>query len=86
MKRIYGFLSDVFYRLNMQKYAIYFLMKSLEVSHTESVTVNIKMTPPVIKIVHEKPRITFEDKDAIASLNGVEFKDIAIVNNYLDVN
>lgn len=61
-------------------------MKSLEIEHPENVNVNIKMTPPMTKIAHEKQRLAFEDKEAIASLTDTKFTDIAVVNSYLDVN
>lgn len=85
MKRFYGLISDVLYFLGLQTRSLFFLMKSLEVKNPERVIVKMTMSRHQKQVV-EKPRVMFEDHEAIADLKGYAFSDISTIKNFLDIN
>lgn len=82
MKAVLRFLSDLCWTLGFASASTKLFVMSLDVRATEQVRIDVEMSTEVKQL----PRVTFEDKEAIAALSGYDFEKVAVVNSTLDVN
>lgn len=85
LKRFFGFLADIAWKLGCVNLGAKLMVMSLETQETEQVKVRVKMhTKPIIE---GEPIVVFEDKAYMDALSlGPNFQEIARVQSEMDVN